>query len=253
MAAISKADLEILERKHGLEEDGLTYQQRLSRITKIQRGESWEPTEKKSDQRRTIEQATQVRKPKRLSPTEAFQQHPLYGKRLLITPMMVPDKNRSLYFDEPLGHEIEVEEVSAGKLLYDRGEEVDRMVGDYRIISENKNKIITAKTTLPKSGQEISWKIGHEIVPVVKGNDGQRGYIWSFPTHTRQFGDTMIQLYGLKTLITQIYPELLQRFSGKPVMMYVDALVLAASIPLTDAILKEHRRKELQNARLGLD
>ena len=94
--------------------------------------------------------------------------------------------------------------------------------------------------------------IGKELVPVVRGNDRQRGYIWSFPTHMRQYGDTMIQIYGLKTLITQIYPELLPKFSGKPVMMYVDGLVLAASIPQTDAILKEHRRKELQDARLGL-
>jgi hypothetical protein len=166
--------------------------------------------------------------------------------------MMVPDKNRAVYFDEPVGHDIQVEEVSAGTLLYGSADDVDRMVGDYKVISENPNRIITAKTTLPKSGQEISWAIGQELVPVVRGNDGQRGYIWSMVTHMRQVGDTMIQIYGLKTLITQIYPELLPRFSGKPVMMYVDGLVLAASIPQTDAILKEHRRKELQDAKLGL-
>jgi len=145
-----------------------------------------------------------------------------------------------------------VEEVTAGELLHGAPEAVDRMVGDYRIISKNPNRIVTAKTTLPKVGQEISYTIGKDLVPVVRGNDGQRGYIWSIPTHTRQYGDTMIQIIGLKTLITQISPELLPRFSGKPVMMYIDGLALAASIPMTEAILKEYRRKELQDAKLGL-
>lgn len=169
-----------------------------------------------------------------------------------MTPMMVPDKNRNLYFDEPIGPDIEVEEVSAGSQLWGQPEEVDRMVGDYRVIKKNSNRIITAKTTLPKSGQEISFEIGKDLVPVVRGNDGQRGYIWSMPTHLRQVDDTMIQVFGLKTLIMQVYPELLEKFSGKPVMMYVDGLVLAASIPQTEAILKQHRRRELQDAKLGL-
>lgn len=247
MSAIKKKDLEQLEAKFGLREDGLTYQQRLSRITKVQKGESWEPSEKPVTPRGTVESS------RKLSPQDALKQHPLYGKRLLITPMMVPDKNRALYFDEPIGHEIEVEEVSAGEMLYGSPESVDRMFGDYRIISEHPNRIVTAKTTLPKSGQEISWKIGEELVPVVRGNDGQRGYIWSFPTHMRQYGNTKIQMYGLKTLIQTVYPELLDKFRNKPVMMYIDGLVLAASIPQTTAILKEHRRKEIQNARLGLD
>lgn len=247
MAAIPKKDLELLESQYGLKEDGLSYQQRLSRITKVQKGEVWEEGKKKQTTKRGTFTTT-----RRKNPTEAVKEHPLFGKRLMITPMMVPDKNRALYFDEPIGPDIEVEEVSAGQALWGAPEDVDRMVGDYRIIKKDPNRIITAKTTLPKTGQEISWQIGKDLVPVVRGNDGQRGYIWAIPTHTRQYGDTMIQIIGLKTLITQTYPELLPKFSNKPVMMYIDGLVLAASIPLTDAILKEHRRKELQDARLGL-
>ena len=61
-----------------------------------------------------------------------------------------------------------------------------------------------------------------------------------------------MQVFGLKTLIEQIYPELLPKFSGKPRMKFIDAVTLAADIPLTEALLKEHRRKELQDKRLGL-
>lgn len=249
MAAISKERLVELEEQFGLSEDGLTYQQRLSRITAVQKGEEWTPTTRSGEAKRGTLTSDDRGE---LDPKKAIKLHPLYGKRLLITPLMTPDKNRNIYFEEPVGHEIEVEEVSAGALLYGAGDDVDRMVGDYRVIKENPNKTITAKTTLPKIGQEISWMIGKELVPVVRGNDGQRGYIWSLVTHMRQYGDTMIQIYGLKTLIQQIAPELLPKFSGKPVMMYVDGLVLAASIPQTTAILKEYRRKELQDAKLGL-
>lgn len=247
MAAISKSDLEILEKEYGLEEGELSYQQRLSRISAMKKGEEWNPPDNEAPRRGSIQSESGLETAK-----QAVRRHPLFGKKLLITPMMTPDKNRNLYFDEPVGHDIEVEEVAAGKLLYGAGEDVDRMVGDYKIIKEDPNRVITAKTTLPKSGQEISWMIGEELVPVVRGNDGQKGYIWSMPTHMRQYQNTMIQIYGLRTLIQQIYPELLPKFSGKPVMMYIDGLVLAASIPQTNAILKEHRRRELQDARLGL-
>jgi hypothetical protein len=246
MAAILKTDLARLEAEYNLTEDGLTYQLRCSRISAIMKGEEWELPKPQE-----LKQNTIVDRPVPSTGTP-LNQHPLFGKRLLITPMMTPDKNRALYFDEPVGPDIEVEEVSAGALLYGSADDVTRMAADYKIVKNNPNRIITAKTTLPKSGQEISWAIGKELCPVVRGNDGQRGYIWSFPTHMRQYGETMIQIYGLKTLIMQTYPELLPRFSNKPVMMYVDGFVLAASIPQTEAILKEHRRRELQDAKLGL-
>jgi hypothetical protein len=246
MAAISKDALKAMEVTAGLTEDGLTYQQRLSRIAAVTSGKPWEMPKAPEVRRGTIESAQS--RPPGIPLTE----HPFFGKRLLLTPMMTPDKNRALYFDEPVGPDIEVEEVQAGPMLYGAAEGIDRMVGDYKIIKRNPGRTITAKTTLPKSGQEISWAIGEELVPVVRGNDGQRGYVWILPTHMRQYGNTKIQIYGLKTLIQQVYPELLPKFSGKPVMMYVDGFVLAASIPHTDAILKEHRRREIQDAKLGL-
>lgn len=245
MTAIKKDELERLERKHGVGEDGLSYQHRCSRITALEKGEQWTPPE--SAQRERKQSA-----PQPVPKSVAAQQHPLWGKRLLITPMMVPDAKRNLYFDEPVGHEIKVQEVQAGELIYGAPEEVDRMVGDYKVVREDKNRVITAKTTLPKIGTEISWLLGKELVPVVRGNNGDRGYIWSFPTSVMQFDDTMVQVYGLKTLVTNVYPELLSKFSGKPMMSYVDGITLVASIPLTDALFKEQRRKELLDARAGL-
>jgi hypothetical protein len=247
MAAIPKPRLVELEAEYGLTEDGLTYQLRCSRITAIQKGEEWEAPKVEPVKRGTIESERSG------NPFSAIESHPLYGKTLLIAPMMTVDKDRALYFDEKLGPEFEVKEVNAGALMYGTDpNQVDRISGDYEIVRVNENKVITAKTSIPKAGQEITYRIGFDLVPIVRGNDGNRGYIWAFPTHVRQYEDTLIQLYGLKTLITQQYPQLLERFKGKPMMTYIDGMCLTASIPLTDALLAEQRRKDIQDDKLGL-
>lgn len=240
MTAMKKEELEALEAEHGLEPDGLSYQHRCSRIAAVMRGEEWEVPKPKE------------RTAMRNGGTSDVKQHPLYGKRILITPLMRPDAKRNLAFDEVLGPEIEVREFEAGEHIYGAPEEVTQMVGDYEIVRRNPSKNVVAKTTFPKIGTEISWCIGKELVPVVRGNSGERGYIWSFPTKVIQIGDTAIQVYGLKTLIQQVFPELIPRFSGKPLMSYIDGVTLAANIPMTEALIREQQRKERIDAQAGI-
>lgn len=239
MTAMKKEELEALEAEHGLEPDGLSYQHRCSRIAAVMRGEEWEAPKPK--------ERTAMR-----GGTSDVRQHPLYGKRILITPLMRPDAKRNLAFDEVLGPEIEVREFEAGEHIYGAPEDVTQMVGDYEIVRRNPSKNVVAKTTFPKIGTEISWCIGKELVPVVRGNSGERGYIWSFPTKVIQIGDTAIQVYGLKTLIQQVFPELIPRFSGKPLMSYIDGVTLAANIPMTEALIREQQRKERIDAQAGI-
>lgn len=240
MSAIKKEELEALEQQYGLEPDGLSYQHRCSRITAVMKGEKWTKPEPPKQKQQT--------------PTmSSIESHPLYGKRLLITPMMTPDAKRNLAYDEVLGPEIVVRDFEAGERIYGQPENVQQMVGDYEVVQVNKSKQVVAKTTFPKIGTEISYCIGKELVPVVRGNSGERGYIWSFPTQVVQVGDTMIQLYGLKTLIQEVYPELLPKFSGKPIMSYIDGVTLAANIPMTEALIRQQARKELIDARAGIN
>lgn len=252
MSAIKKEDLERLEAEYGFEPDDLSYQHRCSRITAAMKGEDWVPPEKP-------EQKVMEDRPTKIGPhgetISKIQRHPLYGKRILITPMMTPNGNRFITYDEPLGPEIETADFNAGKRIYDQGEDVQRMVGDYDIINVDQTKQVIAKSSIPKVNTEISWCLGKELVPVVRGNDGHRGYIWSLPSQVVQIGDTLIQLYGLKTLITSTYPELLPQFdnrNNRSIMEYIDGVTLAASIPMTEALLKEHTRKELIDERAGI-
>lgn len=241
MTAMKKEELEALEAKHGLKPDGLSYQHRCSRIAAVMRGEEWAPPKKPKAKAGMDKQGN-----------DKIQTHPLYGKRILITPLMTPDAKRNLAFDEDLGPEIEVREFEAGEHIYGAPEDVTQMVGDYEIVRRDTSKHVIAKTTFPKIGTEISWCIGKELVPVVRGNSGERGYIWSFPTKVIQIGDTLIQVYGLKTLIQQVFPELIPRFSGKPLMSYIDGVTLAANIPMTEALIREQQRKERIDAQAGI-
>lgn len=238
MSAIKKEELERLEQLYGLEPDDLSYQHRCSRITATMKGEKWQKPE-----------TAEPPKPKASRVTE----HPLYGRRILITPMMRPDAKRNLAYDEPLGPELVVRDVDAGERIYGEPEQVQQMVGDYEVVSVDRTKQVVAKTTFPKIGTEISLCIGKELVPVVRGNSGERGYIWSFPTQVVQVGDTLIQLYGLKTLIQNVFPELLPKFSGKPLMSYIDGVTLAANIPMTEALIRQQTRKELIDERAGIN
>lgn len=243
MSAIKKAELEELERKYGLEPDGLSYQHRCSRAIAYEngKGDEWEPPKQE--------------KPKPTS-SKLSKVHPLYGKRILITPLMTPDAKRNIAYDEVLGPEIIVRDYNAGEAIYGAAEDVERMVGDYIIERVDKSKQVVAKTTFPKIGTEISWQLGVELCPVVRGNDGKRGYIWAFPSRVVNLeyqGEVYaIQLYGLKTIIRQVFPELLEKFSGKPMMDYIDGVTLAASIPQTHALLKKHIREEAMAEKAGL-
>ena len=240
MTAMKKEELEMLEAQHGLKPDGLSYQHRCSRIAAVLKDEAWEPPVAKP--RKAIE-----------TPTQAdLKSHPLYGKRILITPLMTPDAKRNLAYDEVLGPEIVVKDFEAGEHIYGKPEDVTQMVGDYEIVRRDSTKRVVAKTTFPKIGTEISWCLGKELVPVVRGNSGERGYIWSFPTKVIQVEDSLIQVYGLKTIIQQVFPNLLPRFSGKPIMSYIDGVTLAANIPMTEALIREEQRKERIDAQAGI-
>lgn len=243
MAAIKLEDLERLEKEHGLSPDGLTYQHRCSRITAYLNGKGDEWTEPE-------------KRPKRTLTERNIKASPIYGKKLLITPLMVPDANRNLAFDEPLGPDVTVRDFNAGEQIYGAAEDVQRMVGDYEIVNVDRTKQVMGKTTFPKVGTEITYRPGVDLVPVVRGNDNKVGYIWSFPTSIQKTiiddEEYAVQLYGLKSLIRTVYPELEPQFSGKPMMDYVDGVTLVASIPQTHALLKKHRRQELADARAGL-
>lgn len=262
MTALKKEKLEELEAEYGLEPDGLTYQHRCSRITAYMNGEGdqWQvpPKTEARQMREAVENVSDNgRRPLRGPHGETVsrvQRHPLYGWTILITPLMTPDKNRFITYDEELGPEMEVDEYNAGEAIQGTEEDhVDRMYGEYNIRRIDPNKKVIALSGIPKINTELSFQIGHDLVPVVRGNSGKRGYIWSMPRMVVQIEDTLIELRGLKSLIQSIAPGLIAdgTFSGKPMMEYIDGVTLAADIPQTVAALQRFAKEEYANDRAG--
>ena len=243
MPALKKEKLEQLEAKFGLEPGDLTYQHRCQRIAAVQKGEQWPPADQPVQSKRAAQPVNMA---------EAAKQHPIYGQRLIITPMMTPRADQDFYYKEVVGHEMDVEEFHAGSIMAESPENVDRIHGEYKIVHEDTSEPVIAKTIMPKIGTEITWDPSTELCPVVRGNDRQRGYLWSIHRHLRQYGDTMIQVQGLRDLIYSSCPELLPKFKEPGMLFMVDGVTRAASIPMVDAMLKEYKRKELQDVRLGL-
>ncbi len=261
MSAISKEELEKLEREHGLEPDGLTYQHRCSRIAAVQKGEEWVPPVKEPRRQEPV-----TIRPKDDGEDLMFKpmlkdhpEHWLYNKEILISPGMYPDKNRNLTFDEPIGHSIVVKEINAGEGIYGAPEDVDRLFGDYEIIREDKSKIEYAKTWLPKVNSHIVWNPTKDIVPRVYAPDGKQlhGLLWLSPMRSFRIANpdnpkevAMLYYCGLKQLIEQAMPELLPKFKDKA--RIVDANVTVMDANYVRAVLREHRRKLLLDAQAGL-
>lgn len=269
MVAIKKDELVKLEEKYGLEEDGLTYQLRCSRITAYQKGEgeSWSPPQ---NEPRKVTVATATREvpiiPKgtfREDMFSAVRKHPLYGKPILISPLMKGNVNRSIAYDEELGPEMEVVELDAGEELNKKGDNSsEKLVVDYEILGISKTKTVTAQATLPKVNTEITYTIQEGYlpgVPIVRGADGKRGYLWNMERRLAQVEDCMIEMMGLRQLLSRTpgWAGIIRNFDNKKeeyrnVMVYIDAVTYTADIYKTHQIIDDWRRKKQVDAKAGL-
>lgn len=267
MTAPSKETVAAWEAERGFGEDGLSYQLRCSRYAAYKRseeeGQAWSAEGTKEPQRQQAPVVLQAQSQRRKTMAEAAKESPVYGKMLYISPLMKTDKNRYQEYDEPVGPEMEVEEANAGELLYNKDKSVQREVADYIITKTNPHKQTIARSHIPKINTEITYTCGKDLVPVARGNNGETGYMWIFPSglfpvynnidEVDNSADlTFVQLLGLKTLIQQHAPELLEQFTGEHIIKMLDGVTMVADIPQTIAILKKHARQERRDVAAGI-
>lgn len=104
---------------------------------------------------------------------------PYLGKTVLIAPEMHPDAKRYVHYDEELGDDLEVEEVS---MLGLEGGKIDwRNTGDmvsrtFRIKGKTGRKV-HATSALPRQNAQITIRPGIDYFPVVKFMNKQ-GYLY---------------------------------------------------------------------------
>ena len=213
-----------------------------------------DPTESKT--------GAKLDKPKKKKKTLTGQ---YYGKDVMISPELPPERYRLLKYDEELGNDIEVEErsfhmdpdtdrvydISGGEMDYRNKVDSyhDYTTGTYRLKSRS-NRKVTAMSSVPKENYGSGMKVGVDYVPVVTWN-GRAGYLWTHPTFP-----------NVKALLQEsgYYHEYKDRFTSEPNIWYAAGKTLVCDIGLVNSIFKEienraQKRIEEERAyreRLGL-
>ena len=104
---------------------------------------------------------------------------PYVGKTVLISPEMGPDAKRYIHYQEELGDDINVEEISmlgfeGGKIDWSRNG--DLVTKTYRTKGKTGRKVV-AQSALPRQNAQITIRPGIDYFPVVKFMNKQ-GYLY---------------------------------------------------------------------------
>lgn len=172
-----------------------------------------------------------------------------YGKDVMISPELPPERYRLLKYDEELGNDIEVEErsfymdpdtdrvydISGGEMDYRNKVDSyhDYTTGTYRLKNRSNRKVV-AMSSVPKENYGSGMTIGKDYVPVVTWN-GRAGYLWTHPTYP-----------NVKALLKEsgYYHEYKDRFTSEPNIWYAAGKTLACDIGLVNSIFKEIETRE---------
>lgn len=155
------------------------------------------------------------------------------GKTLMICPEMAPTSVQLLGYDEELGEELIVEEVThdIGGAQFTAGK--TEVSGTYRVMGKSGKKVV-AQTALPKEGSGIYFRPDVDLVPTTTFQ-GRTGYLW---THH--------SLPNVKQLLIEsgYYEDYRHRFQDEPFIWHSAGKLLACDINLVHSIIREIERKE---------
>ena len=180
MPFMKKEELEAEAKRLGVDISGMKYQEQVAAVSAALREKSSpnpvadpKPVKEKHEmgvsneemeRRRNIEYGRKI-------------YEDVKGKRIIIAPGIRPEAQNVLFkYDEVLGNEKQVQEVSLG--LESLGNPSGDISNDatYRIIGES-NKRVVAQSTIPKENAQIEFTPGEDWFPViVEPITGRRGY-----------------------------------------------------------------------------
>lgn len=236
---MKKEELEAYAREYGIDLDGLTWPQKQAAVLKA-RSEAGDDIQYGATSKHVPKMGeVVVHKGKRVhgsKPADAA------GRKVLISPEILPTPYQFVKYDEELLEDIEIEEMSL-KDEFEQGKDVlvgkDLNTGTYRIKGRNGRKVI-AQSTIPKENAKITFQVGVDLVPVVEFM-GRRGYLW---THHR--------LPNVKDLLLKsgYYEEYKDRFKDEPYIWHSAGKLLTCDITMVEAIFKDIERKEREKRHL---
>lgn len=175
-----------------------------------------------------------------------MQCNPLIGKRLVLTPVGDPDMTHNLASNEVIRFEPALLELDAKKLEVYQCEECAEPFS-YEKARNSRCERVGIEAAFPKNNTVITYTIGRDLFPVVRGCSGERGFLWFGDFQTVEVDGLSLPIEGLRSFLRQVYPDLLPEFKDEPIMKCIDGKILAANIPMTTQLLKERQQRELSD------
>ncbi len=134
-------------------------------------------------------------------------------------------------YEEPLGYDVEVEEMEATPDMIENAKADGVASGTY-VIKRKSGRRVVAQSTLPIENVSITFDSARDVAPVAE-YDGRRGYLWTHPT-----------LFGIKDLLIEsgYYEKYKEKFDGTKYptnIWYAGTKFLVCSIPLVHYIFTE--------------
>lgn len=185
MPMMKKEELEAQARRLGIEfPEGMRYASKNKLVIEAMKREQLDAPDKDAEIARLKAEVAQLRQQandaehKKLQPEAEPKESEIPKGRVILAPEMKPTKYQLLKYEEELGQEVYVENVSWRD---DRGGirefEKDTQTGTFRIKGKSGRRVV-AQSTAPKENAGVSYNPETDLVPVVSWR-GKRGYIWT--------------------------------------------------------------------------
>lgn len=179
MVFMKKEELQAEANRLGIDISEMKYQEQVAAVSAALRGESASSQTPVADPRPTEEKQVSPEEMKRRRDIEYGRKvyEEVKGEKIIIAPGIRPEAQNVLFkYDEVLGKEKEIEEVSLG--LSSLGNPAGDVANDatYRVVGSS-NKDVIAQSTIPKENAQIEFTVGEDWFPViVEPITGRRGY-----------------------------------------------------------------------------
>lgn len=181
MPMMKKDELMAQATRLGIEfPDGITYAEKNSMVRQALEKERLEAPSKDEEIARLRAEVSQLRR--KAEPETRQQPSPRDEKaipkgRVILAPEMKPTKYQLLKYEEEVGKDTAVEEVSFRDTLGKQQLERDVNTGTFRVKGKGNRRVI-AQSTLPLENAGVSYDPEKDLVPVVTWR-GKRGYVWT--------------------------------------------------------------------------
>jgi len=223
-------------------EEGMSYVEKNALVANALKRERLEAPDKDAEIAALRKELARLRAEKQLADVSpkakpSADGTPIPAGRVILSPEIKPTSVQLFKYDEELGEDVAVEEVSYrdefGRVMQT---DHDLKTGTYRVKGKSGRKVV-AQSTIPKENAGVSYDPQRDLVPVVTWR-GRRGYIW-----THQHYPNVKELLRASGYYHD-YADVFSADEHPENIWYAAGKMLVCSISMTHRVFSEIEKKE---------